>query len=222
MGPGIACFPADPRRGLRDRDVDGRILMTLTLLPGESIGLTTKANAIVVPSEYGLSRFATDHLLGVVGMANRESIGGHLHVTNMRLAFEAHAFNRLKGVLSVPIPAITAAAKYRSGLAVGVEIETAAARLQFVSWSAERVLATLAKARREFGANEQAVLASVGRAIEDMRVRPNVEAANILATVGIELSGGMPSWVEALSLIEWRSSARPPVRAEDPDQAPER
>lgn len=220
MGPGMACFRAR-RGGLRDRVVDGRVPMTFTLLPGESIGLTSKANAIVVPSDYGLSRFATDHLLGVVGMANREAIGGHLYVTNVRVAFEAHAFNRLKGVLSVPIPAVTAATKYRSGLAVGVEIETAAARLQFVNWSGERVLATLAKARREFGANEQAVLASVGRAIEDMRVRPNVEAANILTKVGIELLGGMPSWVEALSLIEWSSSARPPVRIEDPDQAPE-
>ena len=190
--------------------------MTLDLLPGESVLLTSKANAIVVPSDYGLTQFAAGHLLGLVGMANREAIGGQLHITTARVAFQAHAFNRLRGVLSIPIPAITSAGKCRSGLAFGVQIETAAARLQFVNWSGDKVLAAIGSAQRSYGSSERSVLNSVAGALQDLAIRPGAEGANILATLGLGATGAMPTWIEALSSIEWRTAAEAPIRPSDP------
>jgi hypothetical protein len=189
--------------------------MTLNLLPDETIVMTSKANAVIVPSDYGLSQFASGQLLGIIGMGNREAIGGHLHITTARLVFQAHAFNRLKGVLSIPIPSITSAQKYRSGLAVGIQIETLGSRMQFVNWSGEKVLTAIESVRRGFGAREEQMLATVADALQDLSVRPAAEVANVLATVGITLSGATPTWIEALSLIEWRTAADRPIRIVD-------
>lgn len=76
------------------------------LLDGERLLHTSKANAVIVPSDYGLSRFAADDLLPLVGLAGREAIGGHLSVTSLRLVFVAHRFNRLKGSTSIPLTTI--------------------------------------------------------------------------------------------------------------------
>jgi hypothetical protein len=67
------------------------------LLDGERVLLTCKANAVVVPSDYGLSRFAADDLLPLTGLAGQEAIGGRLSVTSLRLVFVAHPFNRING-----------------------------------------------------------------------------------------------------------------------------
>jgi len=182
--------------------------MTIGLLPDEEIIFTSKANAVIVPSDYGLSQFAAGYLLGLAELGGREAIGGHLHITTVRVAFAAHAFNRLNGVFSIPISAITSATKYRSGLAMGVEIETVAARLQFVNWSGDRVLTAITDAQQRFGQSEAAILASVGGAFEDMSVRPSAEVADMIARIGIDLTGATPSWMDALSILEWRTAAQ--------------
>ncbi|WP_120337396.1 hypothetical protein [Cryobacterium soli] len=191
--------------------------MALDLLPGEVLLGTSKANAVIVPTDYGLSEFATGQLLGLIGMANREAIGGHLHITTARIAFQPHSLNRLKGILSIPIPAIVSATKYRSGLAVGIQVETARARLQFVNWSGDKALAAIAIAQRDYGPLERSTFSAVSSALEDMSIRPSAEVANLLVTLGIVLTDAVPTWLEALSLIEWRTAADVPIRPANPD-----
>ncbi|WP_265523490.1 hypothetical protein [Oerskovia flava] len=193
--------------------------MTLNLLPNERIVRSSKANAVVRPSDYGMSEFAAGHLMGLVGMAGREAIGGRLHVTSLRLLFQAHAVNRLRGQLAIPLPSIRSASRYRSGLAFGVEVVTAGARLQFVNWSAGKVLASLEDARAAFGEAEAAEIAAAGTVVRDLELWRAAEAANVLVAAGIGLPGAAPGWLEYLSLIELRTAAAPPTRPHPQDDA---
>ena len=137
--------------------------MTLQLLESERQFHRSKANAIIFPSDYGLSALAAGELLGLAGIGGGEAIGGHLYITSLRIAFEAHRMNRLKGVLSVPLSAIRSAAPWRAGLSVGVQVTTAVEELQFVSWSRKAVLQALSAAREEFGPAQQGVPARPGQ-----------------------------------------------------------
>lgn len=98
-----------------------------------------------------------------------------------------------------------------------MQIETTVARLQFVNWSADKVLSAIEKARSQYGEAEEAIVSAVGGALNDLDVRRSAEVANTLATLGIELSGGVPTWMDALSMIEWRSAAERPTRISDGD-----
>lgn len=184
--------------------------MSLNLVAGEKLLHRSKCNAVVIPSQYGLSQFAAGQLMGLVGMSDREAIGGHLHVTSLRLAFRAHALNRLRGTLSIPLPIIDSALAWRSGLAVGVEVLTEAASFQFVSWSRGAVLAALEDARRGFGSQEAERISQAGKAASDMGVREGAEATNVAVDALVEVSGATPSWIDALSLVQFQAVATLP------------
>lgn len=161
--------------------------MELELVAGEAVQHRSRANAVIVPSEYGLSEFAAGGLLHLVGQGGKEAIGGHLHVTDLRLAFVAHGFNRLKGTLSVPIPLITGATRWRSGLSVGIEVATPPAVLRFVTWSRAEALASLERARAGFGPAERDLLAR--RTASDLTVRSGAEALNQAAAALFRWAG---------------------------------
>ena len=180
--------------------------MAYELLDGEREFHRSKANAVIVPSDYDLSEFAAGELLGLAGIKGKEAIGGHLHVTSLRIAFEAHGFNRVKGVLSVPLPAIRSAVLWRAGLSVGIQVATQAAALQFVSWSRKAVLLALEEARTHFGPTEEAHMRSLASAIGDFEVRPAVEIANVAARTLFELTDAKPSAFGLLSRIEFKSA----------------
>jgi len=93
-----------------------------------------------------------------------EAIGGHVHVTSVRLAFAAHPINRLKGVMSLPLPEIVRVEPWKSGPSVGFAVSTGRCTVRFVSWSRRRALDALDGARRSFGDQEQAILALVPNA----------------------------------------------------------
>jgi hypothetical protein len=169
--------------------------MRLELLDGERLLHTSRANAIVVPSDYGLSQFAAGDLLGLAGLGGREAIGGHLYVTSLRRAFAAHAFNRLKGVLSVPLPAIHHCRRWQSGPSVGVEVSTAATSLQFVSWSRSRVLAALESARRQFGSAEHEFMFQISSLVSGLDVRATGRrSTSRLAFSLTRLAASRPGW----------------------------
>jgi len=76
------------------------------LLPNESIILSSSANLIIQPKEFGLGKFAFDDLLWTVGMKDKESLGGLLHLTNLRLIFKSHKYNRVRGKTSIFLPSV--------------------------------------------------------------------------------------------------------------------
>lgn len=125
------------------------------LLDGERVLHRSKANAVIVPSDHGLSRFAADNLLPLAGLAGKEAIGGRLSVTTLRLAFVAHPFNRIKGSTSIPLTVIEDARNWRSGLAIGVQILTRLASFNYVTWSRSKALTAISDARRMFGSRPE-------------------------------------------------------------------
>ena len=179
--------------------------MAFEVLEGEREFHRSKANAVIVPSDYGLSEFAAGDLLGLAGIKGKEAIGGHLHVTSLRMAFEAHGFNRVKGVLSVPLSAIRRAVPWRAGLSVGIQVTTDATALQIVSWSRKAVLLALEEARSQFGPTEEAHLRSLASVIGDLEVRPAAEIGNLAARALFELADDKPSALGLLSRIEFKS-----------------
>ena len=70
------------------------------LLDSEKLIQTKNANAVIKVDEHGLSRFAFDQLMWMVGMKGKEAIGGKIHLTNYRLIFKSHRINRLTGKFS--------------------------------------------------------------------------------------------------------------------------
>ncbi|MFE0459473.1 hypothetical protein ACFW1A_09460 [Kitasatospora sp. NPDC058965] len=117
------------------------------LLPGETVRMRRNANAVIDVDEAGLTRFAFDHRLG--SMSGLEAIGGRLHLTNYRLVFNAHAFNRLRGRFSILLPTVEHVADVSEGIASRVEVATGTQRLTFVVWGVNRFVRAVTAARDE-------------------------------------------------------------------------
>ncbi|WP_321448399.1 hypothetical protein [uncultured Cohaesibacter sp.] len=75
-------------------------------LPGEVVKESFGANFIIQLEDYELKAFAASDLMWLVGMKGKEAIGGRLHLTNYRLYFQSHRFNRLRGAISIFLPQI--------------------------------------------------------------------------------------------------------------------
>lgn len=75
------------------------------LLPGEYLIMSKFANMVVSVQDSGLSRFAFDDYMGLVGMKGKEAIGGKAHLTNYRIIFKSHFFNRVLIFLIVYVAA---------------------------------------------------------------------------------------------------------------------
>lgn len=104
------------------------------LLPGERLVLSKSANAVVTLSEYGLSRFAAGQLMWCVGMEGKEAIGGKLYLTDMRLVFKSHSFNRVLGMFSIFLPAITTVEDGSFLLKRQISVATDLRYFDFVVW----------------------------------------------------------------------------------------
>jgi hypothetical protein len=153
------------------------------LLPGEAVLLSKKANAVIRPDQHGLSRFAFDHLMGSVGMAGQEAIGGNLHLTSYRLLFKAHPVNRLRGAFSIFLPTIQQVRNASSGIARKVEVVTGTQRYTYVAWGVPAVIAAIDGARAALDRAAVARLASLavghaGALGEGLEVAGGIEAVN--------------------------------------------
>jgi hypothetical protein len=100
------------------------------LLPGERLVMTKLANMVVSVKESGLSRFAFDDCMGLIGMKGKEAIGGKAHLTNYRIIFKSHFFNRVRGKHSIFLPNVVEIAAAFDNLIV----ETSTQRFEFVMW----------------------------------------------------------------------------------------
>lgn len=117
------------------------------LLPGEAVLLTKKANAVLTPADYGMDPIANGRWMKAVGMSGKEAIGGHLHVTNYRLLFRAHALNRFHGTFSIFLPTIREVLNTSSGVTRRIEIVTGKQRCTYVVWGVPAVIAAIERAR---------------------------------------------------------------------------
>ena len=121
------------------------------LLADEAVRTSKGANAVISVDEAGLSRFAFDHLMGTVGMAGHEAIGGRLHLTNYRLVFNAHAANRLRGRISILLPTIQDVRNTSRGVKRQIEVVTGTQRFTFVLWGVPAFIAAVDSARGLLG-----------------------------------------------------------------------
>ncbi|MGW1746932.1 hypothetical protein ACWCRD_15240 [Streptomyces sp. NPDC002092] len=120
------------------------------LLPGEGIILRKNANAVIDLREAGLSRFAFDDLMWLVGMQGKEAIGGRIYLTNYRLVFKSHRFNRVRGTFSVFLPAIEEVRDASFAVTRQVAISTGMQDSTFVVWGVPRLIEAIEQCRAEF------------------------------------------------------------------------
>lgn len=128
------------------------------LFAGEIVLVSKAANAIIRPSEYGLSRFPFDQWMGAVGMKGMEAIGGKLHVTNYRLVFKSHAINRLTGTFSILLPTIVDVEDASWFIVRKLAVVTRSQRCELVVWGVPKLISLIRSARAELTPAEEAAL----------------------------------------------------------------
>lgn len=130
----------------------GMALSDTDLLPGERHVMTKFANMVISVKDSGLSRFAFDDYMGLVGMKGKEAIGGKAHLTNYRIIFKSHFINRVRGKHSVFLPNVVNVSATFNNLIV----ETSVQHFEFVMWSKQAFIdATKREKTRLHGANFQ-------------------------------------------------------------------
>ena len=161
------------------------------LLRGEELLASKFANAVITPTDYGLSRFAADGLMWTVGMKNREAIGGQLHLTTYRLLFRSHSVNRVTGDIELFLPTILDFRNTSHLWTRKCAIDTSSARNEFVVWGVAEFLHRVAAARDALGVDavshiREAVLARG----EDsgLRTQNMVEGINRIVAAGARVA----------------------------------
>ena len=124
------------------------------LLPDEKLLLSKNSNAVIALSDYGLSQFAFDKYMWVVGMKNKEAIGGKLHLTNYRLIFKSHSINRLTGTFSIILPAITQIQDSSFLMTRKMSVDTRFNRFDFVIWGVADLIKQIEQAQKEFSEDD--------------------------------------------------------------------
>lgn len=118
------------------------------LLPDERVIMTKFANMVVSVKETNLSRFAFDDYMGLVGMKGKEAIGGKAYLTNYRIIFKSHFFNRMRGSHSIFLPNIVEVSATLNNL----EVETSSQHFEFVMWFKAGFIDAVRKAKTEIDA----------------------------------------------------------------------
>jgi hypothetical protein len=159
-------------------------LMPDDLLPGEHLVLDKAANAVISIAEHGLSRFAFDRYMGLVGMKGKEAIGGRLYLTDCRLIFKSHAVNRLTGKFSVFLPTIVDVKDTSGFIAKKMEVATRAQKLEFVVWGIPELMAAIRTQRDLLGPPQRALLraavaANYARCGDGLKISRALEAINV-------------------------------------------
>ena len=119
------------------------------LLPGEKILLSKLANLVIKPKDFGLDDFAFDDLLWTVGMKNKESLGGAVHITNFRIIFKSHKFNRMRGKTSIFLPSIQHLSNSSFLLFRKLTLTTASAQVNFVIADVDKVIERIYSAKNQ-------------------------------------------------------------------------
>ncbi|MEU2854583.1 hypothetical protein [Streptomyces syringium] len=163
------------------------------LLPGEVVQVSKNANVVITVDEVGLSRFAFDQLMWMVGLQGKEAIGGRLYVTNYRLVFNSHPFNRLRGRFSIFFPLVAGVRDTSSGIKRQIELSTGTHRFTFVVWGVPALIAAIDRIRQGLGPGQaewlaRAAVANSSQAGEGLRIARRIEAVNIALRTAMQIS----------------------------------
>lgn len=104
------------------------------ILNGEILLCSKAANAIIKISDYDLKSLPYNQLISITGFKGKEAIGGILHLTNYRLIFKSHIFNRVKGKFSIFLPTIKNLHDRSQFLTKKIEVITQIQIYEFVVW----------------------------------------------------------------------------------------
>ncbi|PKW05503.1 hypothetical protein SAMN05428944_7472 [Streptomyces sp. 1222.5] len=153
------------------------------LFPGEHIVLQKNANAVIDVRESGLSRFAFDDLMWLVGMDGKEAIGGRAFLTNYRLVFKAHSVNRMRGSFSVFLPSVLDVRNSSVAVTRKATLTTALQELTLVLWGVPRFIDAVRTACTTLGAEQvrqliPLVLAEPWKAGDGLKTAVRLEQLN--------------------------------------------
>ncbi|CAL9340505.1 hypothetical protein [Streptomyces sp. enrichment culture] len=114
-----------------------------SMFPGEHLVLRKNANAVIDVKESGLTQFAFDDLMWLIGMSGKEAIGGRCFLTNYRLVFKAHPANRLRGSFSVFLPSVLDVRNTSFAVTRKVTVATGLQETTLVLWGVPRFIDTV-------------------------------------------------------------------------------
>ena len=118
------------------------------LFTGETILQAKLATALIRRSDYGLEQMAgEDAVLKLFGQAGIEGIGGKLHLTNYRLVFDSHSYNRVTGVFSVFLSTIVGTTGDTRFTKKRITVSTHATAYEFIAWGIPALLKLIEDAR---------------------------------------------------------------------------
>jgi hypothetical protein len=154
------------------------------LLPTERLLIKKFANLWVRPSEHGLSKFAFNECLG-----DNEALGGRAYLTNYRILFKSHGFNRLVGVHSLFLPNVV---QIRKGW-FGITVESRVQAFKFVMWFNGGFVSAAEARQGEMGRDEVERLRQLIQAHPDrlgaLRTHGTLEAVNKVLSGVMKVSG---------------------------------
>ncbi len=121
-----------------------------TLYQGERVLASKNANAVVTLREHGLDAIPdTERAMAWAGFAGKEAVGGRLHLTNWRLVFRSHPFNRVKGQMSIVLPTIVEVTDASRFLSKKLRVTTRSTEHEFVVWGVPTLIRAIEQARAE-------------------------------------------------------------------------
>lgn len=118
------------------------------LYQGEYVLTSKNANAVVTLREHGLEAIRdTERAMAWAGFAGKEAIGGRLHLTNWRLIFRSHPFDRVKGQMSIVLPTIVDLTDASRFITKKLRVTTRSAEHEFVVWGVPALIRSIGQAR---------------------------------------------------------------------------
>jgi hypothetical protein len=122
-------------------------------LDGERIILERKANLMINIEDYGLKKKFT--------LSNKEAIGGKLYLSNYRLIFKSHPFNRVTGTYSILLPAIRSVRDSSGLLMKKIEVNANEKPFEFVVWGRKELLAQIEELKNNLSNQEKGWLETI-------------------------------------------------------------
>ena len=123
------------------------------LVEDEQLILHKNANFLSKRSDYSLDQLTrgADILLRPLGMQGMEAIGGKLYLTNYRLIFTSHAFNRVTGTFSIYLSTITDVKNTSVLFARKFTVSTSNQSFEFIAWNIPYLIIVILAARESLG-----------------------------------------------------------------------